>query len=361
MRVGQCSAGQGATASDPGLQADSASFMIRVDHVYKSYRDVSAVVDLTFAIDVGEVVGFLGPNGAGKSTTLRLLCGLLVADRGQIEVAGQRLPADGQRARAAIGYLPETTPLYRAMRVDRFLRFAGELKGLRGRPLGLAIARVASQCGLEARLGQRIEELSKGFRQRVGLAQALIADPAVLILDEPTSGLDPIEVARLRELIRELGRTKTVLLSTHVLGEVEELCGRALMLYGGRLLADGTLEALTRGTGWLLELSPGPQAPSDLQLERFVRALPGIAAVELLPPAVTASATARPAAGGSAPAVPSRSQRFRLQFSDRALAQKALSQALVRGDVLLEELANERRSLETVFREQAQRALQSTP
>lgn len=346
--------------------------MIRVDHVHKSYRGVAALVDLSFAIDVGEVVGFLGPNGAGKSTTLKLLCGLLVADRGAIEVAGQRLPGAGQGARAAIGYLPETTPLYRAMRVDRFLRFAGELKGLRGRELRSAIQRVAAQCGLEARLGQRIEELSKGFRQRVGLAQALIADPPVLLLDEPTSGLDPMEVARLRDLIRELGRTKTILLSTHVLGEVEELCSRALMLYGGRLLADGTLEALTQSSAFWLELSPGPKAPLDLDLERLVRALPGVAHMEavnaLLPgSALPGSALPGSALPGSAVAAghagggPQRTRRFRLEFSDRAAAQAALAQAQARGEVQLEEWASARRSLETVFREQAQRARQANP
>jgi ABC-2 type transport system ATP-binding protein len=316
--------------------------MIRAESLYKSYRGVPALQGVSFAIAAGEVVGFLGPNGAGKSTTLRLLCGLLAPDAGSLEVAGRRLPEGARAARAALGYLPESTPLYRGMRLDRFLRFCGELKGLSGAALSRAIERVAGQCGLEARLTQRIEELSKGFRQRAGLAQALIADPAVLILDEPTSGLDPLEVARLRELIRELGRTKTVLLSTHVLGEVEELCGRGLMLYGGRLLADGPLASLTHSPRLLLALEPRSGAARERDTEAWLRCLPGAGLVEPGPPL-------------------SGAPRFAVSPTDRAAFQAALLAAVARGEYALEELAPERRSLETVFREQAARAAEARP
>lgn len=311
--------------------------MIRAESLHKSYRGVPALQGVSFSIQAGEVVGFLGPNGAGKSTTLRLLCGLLAPDSGLLEVAGQRLPEGARAARAALGYLPESTPLYRGMRLDRFLRFCGELKGLSGAALSRAIERVAGQCGLEQRLTQRIEELSKGFRQRAGLAQALIADPAVLLLDEPTSGLDPLEVARLRALILELGRTKTVLLSTHVLGEVEELCGRVLMLSGGRLLADGPLARLTHSERWIVALEPLSPPARERDTGEWLGALPGGGPVERL------GASPGPA-------------RFALRLKDRAIFQQALEAALQRSEYRLEEFAPERRSLDSVFREQVARA-----
>ncbi|QDU85375.1 putative ABC transporter ATP-binding protein YxlF [Planctomycetes bacterium Pla163] len=218
--------------------------MIRVHRLSKSYGSFRAVQDVSFEIERGEVVGFLGPNGAGKSTTMKVLCGYLVADAGEVEVAGAKLPEQGPLARARVGYLPESTPLYRAMRVDRFLDFAARAKGLGRSERRAALARAVAAADLLGYLDRRIDQLSKGYRQRVGLAQALLADPDVLVLDEPTSGLDPNEVVRIRELIRELGRTKTVLLSTHVLGEVSELCPRVLILSGGRLVADGAPHAL---------------------------------------------------------------------------------------------------------------------
>lgn len=219
--------------------------MIRVHRLSKSYGSFNAVQDVSFSIERGEVVGFLGPNGAGKSTIMKVLCGYLVADAGEVEVAGATLPEQGPLARSRVGYLPENTPLYRAMRVDRFLDFAARAKGIGRGERRAALSRAISAADLFGYLDRRIEQLSKGYRQRVGLAQALLADPDVLVLDEPTSGLDPNEVVRIRELIRELGRTKTVLLSTHVLGEVSELCPRVLILSGGRLAADGAPHALS--------------------------------------------------------------------------------------------------------------------
>ncbi|QDU67028.1 ATP-binding cassette domain-containing protein [Engelhardtia mirabilis] len=218
--------------------------MIRVSGLTKSYGAHRALAGVDFEIEAGEVVGFLGPNGAGKSTTMRILTGVLRPDEGQVNVAGRDVLREPLQARRQVGYLPEHTPLYRRMRVGDYLEFVGQVHGLARRERRAAIARVHGQCSLEGTLRRRIDELSKGYRQRVGLAQALLSDPAVLVLDEPTSGLDPNEVARLRALIAELGQTKTVLLSTHVLPEVEEVCSRVLILAGGRLVADDSLEAI---------------------------------------------------------------------------------------------------------------------
>jgi ABC-2 type transport system ATP-binding protein len=220
---------------------------IRTVGLCKSYGRQPAVRELSFQVEQGELVGFLGPNGAGKSTTLRLLCGVLCPDAGRVEVAGHDLARAPRDARRAIGYLPEHTPLYRRMRVADYLDFVGRVSGLGRAERRAALRRVHGDCNLEGHFTRRIDDLSKGYRQRVGLAQALLKDPPVLVLDEPTSGLDPNEVGRLRELIAGLAGSKTVLLSTHVLSEIEEVCPRVLILAAGRLVADGPLERLDQG------------------------------------------------------------------------------------------------------------------
>ncbi len=227
--------------------------MILVEGLCVRYGAVHAVDDVSFRVERGEIVGFLGPNGAGKSSTMRALAGCLVPHAGRVEVAGRTSPASDPQARGCVGYLPESTPLYRGMRVDRYLDFAARVRGLGRRERRAAIGRVAERVGLTgaagaaSHLGRRIDELSKGYRQRVGLAQALLGEPPVLVLDEPTSGLDPTEVQRMRALIRSLGEERTVLLSTHVLGEVEQLCPRVIILAGGRKVADGPADDPSAG------------------------------------------------------------------------------------------------------------------
>lgn len=221
--------------------------MIRVEALEKCYGALRAVDKVTFAVESGEVVGFLGPNGAGKSTTMRCLAGTLHPDAGRIEIAGHQVHPQAMESRRCVGYLPEDTPLYGRMGVVAYLDFIGRLRGLGRSARRSAIARVVDQCGLAGREGQRIGTLSSGYRQRVGLAQALLCDPQVLILDEPTSGLDPAEVKRMRALVRALGEHKTVLLSTHVLSEVQELCARVVILSEGRVVADGTPLDLAEG------------------------------------------------------------------------------------------------------------------
>ena len=228
--------------------------MIRATSLSKSFGRLQAVRDVSFEVTTGSVVGFLGPNGAGKSTTMRMLTGFLSPDRGRVDIGAWGMADQPLEARAQVGYLPEHTPLYDGMRVDDYLEHVGRLRGIPRAQRRVALQRAAERAGLHGMLNRRVRTLSKGYRQRVGLAQALISDPPVLILDEPTSGLDPAEVGRMRGLVRELGADKTVLLSSHVLGEIEELCARVLILSGGRLVADDSLEALRREQGSVLVL-----------------------------------------------------------------------------------------------------------
>ncbi|MCA9002064.1 MAG: ATP-binding cassette domain-containing protein [Planctomycetes bacterium] len=229
--------------------------MIEAQGLNKSYGPVHAVQDVGFTIQRGEVVGFLGPNGAGKSTTMKMLTGSLLPDAGSVRIAGDPVLGEGLEAKSRIGYLPEHTPLYRGMRVDRFLDFVGRMRGLSSSVRRQRLEEVIDRCDLTGYTLRRIAGLSKGYKQRVGLAQALLSDPDVLILDEPTSGLDPAELVRIRDLIVELSRDKTILLSTHILPEVSEVCRRVLILSGGRLVADGGLLELSSGQGERLSLT----------------------------------------------------------------------------------------------------------
>ena len=253
--------------------------MIRVQDLTKRYRRVRAVDGVSFSIERGEVVGFLGPNGAGKSTTMRILVGFLHPDEGEVEIAGRAVDPEDPASRADIGYLPEHTPLYPRMRVVEYLDFVGRIRGMGRRPRREAVARVLADADLEGWGNRRIAELSRGYRQRVGLAQALLSDPKVLILDEPTSGLDPAEITRIRRLISRLGETKTILLSTHILSEVQETCRRVIILAAGRIAADGSPLALAGADR--AELHVTLRAPA-LEAANALLDLPGVSAVRSL-------------------------------------------------------------------------------
>jgi len=240
-------------AGRPAVSDPSAVILAR--RLHKRFGDVRAVTDVSFEVGRGELVGFLGPNGAGKSTTMKMLTGYLYPDEGEVSIAGHPMDGDGRAARARIGYLPEHTPLYREMRVDRYLAFVAAVRGLTGAAGRDAVERVVDDADLHGYTHRRICTLSKGYRQRVGLAQALVSDPDVLVLDEPTSGLDPAEIVRIRERIVRLAATKTVLLSTHVLPEVEEVCRRAIIIAAGRIIADGSLAELADGAGETLAVT----------------------------------------------------------------------------------------------------------
>lgn len=219
--------------------------MIEVSHLTKQYGNHLAVDDVSFTVADGQICGLLGPNGAGKSTIMNILTGYLSATSGQVTVAGHPLPEEADAAKACVGYLPEQPPLYPEMTVQEYLTFAAELKGVKKAERKEQVCRVARRTGLEAVLPRLIRSLSKGYKQRVGIAQALLGSPRLIILDEPTVGLDPAQVIEIRKLIRELGRAHTVILSSHILSEVQAVCQQILILSKGHLAAAGSLEELT--------------------------------------------------------------------------------------------------------------------
>ena len=218
--------------------------MIEAEHLTKDYGSVVAVQDVSFDVGQGEIVGFLGPNGAGKTTTLRMLAGFLGATSGSVRIAGFDVARQSLEARARLGYMPEAAPLYPELRVREYLTFRAALKRVPRRERKSAVERSLEQAAVKDVAETPIGQLSKGYRQRVALADALVANPPLLILDEPTAGLDPNQIVEVRKLIRELGQSHTILLSTHILPEVEAVCDRALVIARGRLVAGGTLAEL---------------------------------------------------------------------------------------------------------------------
>jgi len=236
--------------------------MIEALNLSKEYGAFSAVRDLSFSVSAGQVVGFLGPNGAGKTTTLRMLAGFLGPSRGTVRVLGHDVSEEPMRARRAIGYMPEAAPLYPEMRVAEYLAFRAALKLVPRRERKLAVQRAMDLSRVADMRNTVIGHLSKGYRQRVGLADALVSNPPLLILDEPTAGLDPNQIREVRELIHSLAREHTVLLSTHILSEVEAICERALVLHQGQLVAEGPIGELlrhrqSRRVYWELRDAPG--------------------------------------------------------------------------------------------------------
>jgi len=226
--------------------------MISVQGLTKSYGSTDAVRDLSFSVDRGEVVGFLGPNGAGKSTTMKILCGFLPADAGEVEIAGFNVFSQSLQARSRIGYLPENVPLYPEMRVGEYLRYRAALKGVRSRRLGEKVEDALDLCNIRHVRNQLVGTLSKGYRQRVGLADALVNEPDILILDEPTIGLDPEQIREVRRLIKSLATRHTILLSSHILSEVEMTCSRVLILGKGRIVATGSPSELRQRSGMII-------------------------------------------------------------------------------------------------------------
>ena len=237
--------------------------MIEVSHLTKKYGSRLAVDDISFTVEDGVIYGLLGPNGAGKSTIMNILTGYLAATEGQVTVAGHPLPEEADAAKACVGYLPEQPPLYPEMTVAEYLDFAAELKGVKKADRPAQVQSAAHRTGLEDVLPRLIRSLSKGYRQRVGVAQALLGSPQLIILDEPTVGLDPAQVIELRRLIRELGRTHTVILSSHILSEVKAVCDKALILSQGHLAAVVDLAAEERDLEELFLELTAPEETSD--------------------------------------------------------------------------------------------------
>ncbi|HKQ48633.1 MAG TPA: ATP-binding cassette domain-containing protein [Phycisphaerae bacterium] len=252
--------------------------MIRVQNLTKMYGDRRAVDGISFSIEEGEIVGFLGPNGAGKTTTLRILTCYMPATSGAASVGGHDVFSDSMQVRRIVGYLPESTPLDMNMRCREYLEFRGKIRGLDRNARAAAIKRVGEQCWLGDFIDRPIHQLSKGMKQRVGLADALLHDPKVLILDEPTIGLDPTQIRETRNLIRELARRHTVLLSSHILPEVEATCQRTIIIAGGKIVASGSpseLKERIRGGSRLIAEVHGPNG----EVTKAVEAVAGVSTV----------------------------------------------------------------------------------
>jgi len=227
--------------------------MIEVSELKKTYGDFTALHGISFTVNKGDILGLLGPNGAGKSTTMKILSAFMPASSGSAKIAGFDVFEDPMEVKKRVGYLPEAPPLYDDFSIREYLEFVAELKHLPKAKLKERFDFVVEHCGLKDRVGSVIKNLSKGFRQRVGIAQAIIHDPEVVILDEPTVGLDPVQIVEIRNLIKNLGKSHTVILSTHILPEVVMTCDRVVLINKGKVLADGSVDSLTQGKGESLE------------------------------------------------------------------------------------------------------------
>ena len=303
--------------------------MVEVSHLSKNYGSHPAIRDLTFSVADGQVYGLLGPNGAGKSTIMNILTSYLAPTGGEVKVAGFSLPEQAQQAKACVGYLPEQPPLYPEMTVQEYLDFAAELKGVKKAQRREQVQQAARRTGLDQVMPRLIRSLSKGYRQRVGIAQALLGSPQLIILDEPTVGLDPAQVIGIRKLIRELGKTHTVILSSHILSEVQAVCSRVLILSKGALVAEGTPEQLGEKLSPGIRLRVTALGSSDTVLP-VVEAVPGITGVQL---------------GSEADG----EVTFTAETADTTDRRAEVSRALSEAGCTVLELTAENRSLEEVF------------
>jgi ABC-2 type transport system ATP-binding protein len=303
--------------------------MIKTEHLTKHYGSLTAVEDVSFQVGPGEVLGFLGPNGAGKTTTMRMLAGFVTPTSGTASICGHDVEKDPLAAKAALGYLPEGAPSYGEMTVRHFLAFIADLRGLEGARREARLKHVIEHLQLEGVLEQTIETLSKGFRRRVGLAQAIVHDPPVLILDEPTDGLDPNQKHEVRTLINDMARDKIIVISTHILEEVDAVCTRAIIISQGRIVADDSPAGLAARSRYHNAVTMQLEQPSQLSEARAaVAALPAVAQVEVSER--DARLTALPRSG--APILP------------------ALSELAARSGLRLKELHLESGRLDEVFR-----------
>ena len=255
--------------------------MIRVENLTKYYGNLRGVEDISFRVEEGEVLGFLGPNGAGKSTTMRILTGYMPPNSGSAWVADFNVSESPLEAQKNLGYLPENNPLYREMTVRAYLNFVASMKGMSGAEKDAGIQRVVGSCGLEDVANRLIGNLSKGYRQRVGLAQAMVNDPPVLILDEPTSGLDPAQIVEIRNLISELKGNRTLILSTHILPEVNMVCDRVVIIHRGRVAAEGALDALAANMQAEITIRLSATGVADAISDKL-KTVSGVARIELL-------------------------------------------------------------------------------
>ncbi|MGN1016175.1 MAG: ATP-binding cassette domain-containing protein [Faecousia sp.] len=307
--------------------------MITVNHLTKYYGDHLAVDDISFEITEGHVYGFLGPNGAGKSTTMNIMTGCLSATAGTVQIGGYDIFEQPDAAKRCIGYLPEHPPLYMNESPLEYLRFVGEAKGLRGTQLRAQVDQVIQQTGIADVQRRRISTLSKGYQQRVGIAQALLGNPKVIILDEPTVGLDPIQIIEIRDLIKNLGKTHTVIFSSHILSEVQAICDRIMMIAKGKLVAFGAPEELQRQLLTAREIVLTTDAPVA-EVKQALSELPDISELEFVQG--EADLTVAHIKTGS---------------SDMNGVSRSVSQCFARKGLAIYELSQKKGSLEDIFLE----------
>lgn len=303
---------------------------IVIKNLTKLYGAQRAVDNLSFEVKTGEILGFLGPNGAGKTTTMKTIAGYIKPTEGTIRVGRYNVATDADKVKQVIGYLPEHNPLYSDMYVVDYLRYMAQLQLLRSDKINDRIYEMVNVCGLEGEKHKRISELSKGYRQRVGLAQALIHDPQVLILDEPTTGLDPNQIIEIRQLIRKIGHEKTIILSSHILAEVEATCDRILIINKGRIVADGTADQLRKASSGCecLRITVENADRNDV-----VRVVQNIDTVELID------------------TVKDKSDSFEVQSKVGESSRRAIFNACVENGWVLTEMTPLETKLEDVFRE----------
>jgi len=302
--------------------------MIQMVNVEKRYGEVEALRGISTSIGRGEIVGLLGPNGAGKTTAMKILVGYLLPTAGSVKVGGIDVIEDPLAVQERIGYMPENAPVYPDMLVQEYLRFIARMRGLESTAANRGILRAVDECALGGVVTRPIGQLSKGYRQRVGLAAAMIHDPKVLILDEPTSGLDPNQIVEIRGLIRRMGERKTVILSTHILPEVEATCDRAVILIDGRIRADGRLDELTRSRVQVVTIAPTEVDTAQALLGR----LPGVTSVDVAPAADSFFT-------------------FRLGIADGCEIGEDVARAVTHRGWPMRELRRDDKTLEQVFRE----------
>lgn len=302
---------------------------IQIENLSKRYGSQKAVDNISFSVKTGEILGFLGPNGAGKSTTMKIITGYLAMGDGDVIINGKSLRETGDEIKKHIGYLPENNPLYLDMPVIDYLAFCAALQGVKAEDIDGRIREMVKVCGLNVEKHKKIGELSKGFRQRVGLAQAMIHNPEILILDEPTTGLDPNQIVEIRKLIRELGKEKTVILSTHILPEVEATCDRILIINKGKIVADGTSETLRKqasGTE-IVKIRIEDGATSEIQFA--LNKLETVEQVDLTDPSMN---------------------RFEIQSKSGQSSKRAVFKLCVERGWVLTEMGAQETRLEDIFR-----------
>lgn len=302
---------------------------IKVRELTKRYGPQKAIDNISFEVKTGEILGFLGPNGAGKTTTMKILTCYMAPSEGEVQIGDYDIFRDPEAIKKRIGYLPENNPLYLEMPVMEYLAFMAEIQGVAKSKINARSKEIVALCGLDREKHKKIGQLSKGYRQRVGLAQALIHDPEILILDEPTTGLDPNQIVEIRHLIKEIGKEKTVILSTHILPEVEATCDRILIINKGHIVADGTPEGLRNRAQGSEILRVQVKAPTDAALFDTFLALPEVSLVD-------------PIEGKN---------RFQLVSSESNSAREAVFHTCVDKGWVLTEMTPVETKLEDIFRD----------